>query len=105
MPMALTLTKTPHLSPTLFQMLSIFLIPSGLTYYLGRMVKNQRHGWAVWSAMAVIFLVGVMVCWWAEAAGNPRLQALGVDAALGKHGRQRGPFRNLQFGLVCHGDH
>ncbi|MBI5568392.1 MAG: potassium-transporting ATPase subunit KdpA [Desulfomonile tiedjei] len=66
-----------------FQMMSIFLIPSGLTYYLGRMVKDQRHGWAVWGAMAAIFLVGFMVCWWAEAAGNPRLQALGVDASSG----------------------
>jgi len=65
------------------QILSIFLIPSGLTYYLGRMVKNQRHGWTVWSAMAAIFLVGVLVCWWAEAAGNPRLHALGVDASMG----------------------
>ncbi len=65
------------------QMLSIFLIPSGLTYYLGRMVKNQRHGWAVWASMAIIFLAGVMVCWWAESAGNPRLHALGVDVSSG----------------------
>ncbi len=65
------------------QMLSIFLIPSGLTYYLGRTVKNQRHGWAVWAAMAAIFLVGFLVCWSAEAAGNPRMHALGVDAASG----------------------
>jgi len=65
------------------QMLSIFLIPSGLTYYLGRMAKNQRHGWAVWSAMAAIFLIGVLVCWWAETAGNPRLHALGVDTSFG----------------------
>ena len=64
-------------------MLSIFLIPSGLTYYLGRMVKNQRHGWAVWSAMALVFVMGVLVCWWAESAGNPRLAALGVDPAGG----------------------
>jgi potassium-transporting ATPase potassium-binding subunit len=77
----------PYENPTplsnFFQMLSIFLIPSGLTYYLGRMVKNQKHGWAVWSAMAAIFLVGLMVCWWAEAAGNPRLLALGVDSSFG----------------------
>jgi K+-transporting ATPase ATPase A chain len=64
-------------------MFSIFLIPSGLTYYLGRMVKNQRHGWSVWSAMAVLFLAGVLLCWWAEGAGNPRLHALGVDSAYG----------------------
>jgi K+-transporting ATPase ATPase A chain len=77
----------PYENPTplsnFIQMLSIFLIPSGLTYCLGRMVKNQRHGWAVWGAMAAIFLMGVVVCWWAEAAGNSRLQALGVDAAPG----------------------
>ena len=77
----------PYENPTplsnFIQMLSIFLIPSGLTYYLGRMVKNQRHGWAVWGAMAVIFLMGVLVCWWAESSGNPRLHALGVDTASG----------------------
>jgi K+-transporting ATPase ATPase A chain len=77
----------PYENPTplsnFVQMLSIFLIPSGLTYYLGRKVKNQKHGWAVWSAMAVLFLAAALVCWKAEAAGNPRLQALGVDPAGG----------------------
>lgn len=66
-----------------FQMLSIFAIPSALTYYLGRMVKNQRHGWAVWGAMFTLFVVGVLVCWKAEAAGNPIHQQLGVAAADG----------------------
>ncbi len=65
------------------QILSIFAIPSALTYYLGRMVKNQGHGWAVWAAMFVLFFVGVMVCWHYEAAGNPNLTALGVDPADG----------------------
>ncbi len=65
------------------QILMIFAIPSALTYYLGRMVKNQGHGWAVWSAMLVLFLAGFMVCWHFEAAGNPNLTALGVDAADG----------------------
>ena len=73
----------PYENPTplanFIQMLSIFLIPSGLTYYLGRMVKNQRHGWIVWGSMLLLFLTAFSVCWWAEAAGNPRLQALGVD--------------------------
>jgi K+-transporting ATPase ATPase A chain len=77
----------PYENPTplsnFVQMLAIFLIPSGLTYYLGRKVRNQKHGWAVWSAMAVLFLAAVLVCWKAEAAGNPRLQALGVDSAAG----------------------
>ena len=65
------------------QILSIFAIPSGLTWYLGRMVKNQSHGWAVWSAMFVLFLGGALACWKAEAAGNPRMQALGVAKADG----------------------
>jgi K+-transporting ATPase ATPase A chain len=62
------------------QILSIFAIPSALTYYLGRMVKNQGHGWAVWASMAVVFLGFFFVCWWAESAGNPRLTQLGVVA-------------------------
>ena len=77
----------PYENPTplsnFLQIFSIFLIPSGLTYYLGRMVKNQKHGWSVWSAMAVLFLAGVLLCWWAEGAGNPRLHAVGVDSAYG----------------------
>src|SRR6185369_2027166 len=66
-----------------FQMLSIFAIPSALTYYLGRMVKNQRHGWTVWTAMAILFVAGALVCWGAEAAGNPMMHQLGVDRAGG----------------------
>jgi K+-transporting ATPase ATPase A chain len=65
------------------QMLSIFAIPSGLTYFLGRTVKNQGHGWAVWAAMFVLFFAGVMVAAHYEAAGNPHLTALGVDPADG----------------------
>ncbi len=77
----------PFENPTPFsnfiQMLSIFAIPSALTYYLGRMVKNQRHGWAVWGAMFAMFIAGVLVCWGAEASGNPIHQKLGVAAADG----------------------
>jgi len=76
------------------QMLSIFLIPSGLTYYLGRMIKNQRHGWIVWGSMLLLFLAAFSVCWWAEAAGNPRLHALGVDP-LG--GNMEG--KEVRFGI------
>ena len=60
------------------QMLSIFAIPSGLTYYLGRMTKNKGHGWAVWGAMFTMFLSAALVCWWAESNGNPIHQKLGV---------------------------
>ncbi len=65
------------------QMLAIFAIPSALTYYLGRVVGNQRHGWAVWGAMFVLFVAGTLVCWRAEAGGNPIHQRLGVAAAEG----------------------
>src|SRR5580658_5195113 len=65
------------------QMLSIFAIPSALTYYLGRMVKQQGHGWAVWAAMFVLFLAGVLVLWGAESSGNPRLVQMGIDPASG----------------------
>ena len=66
-----------------FQMLSIFSIGSGLTYYLGRMVKNQKHGWTVWAVMAALFIGGVLLAWNSEAAGNPIHHSLGVAAADG----------------------
>ena len=65
------------------QMLSIFVIPAGLTWYLGRMVKKQAHGWAVWGTMFVLFAAGFAVIYWAEAAGNPQMHALGVAAVDG----------------------
>jgi K+-transporting ATPase ATPase A chain len=65
----------PFENPTpltnLFQLLSIFAIGAGLTYTLGRMTGSSAHGWAVWSAMAILFLAGVTVAYWAEAQGNP----------------------------------
>jgi K+-transporting ATPase ATPase A chain len=76
------------------QMLSIFAIPSGLTWYLGRTVKNQAHGWTVWAAMFVIFLVGVLICWQSEVAGNPNFTRLGVDPA---DGNMEG--KEVRFGL------
>ena len=66
-----------------FQMLSIFAIGSALTYYLGRETKNQKHGWAVWTTMFLLFVAGTVVAWKFEAAGNPIHQHLGVAAADG----------------------
>ena len=67
----------PFENPTpfsnLLEMFSIFTIGAGLTYTLGRMTGSQRHGWAVWSAMAILFLAGVTTAYWAEARGNPLL--------------------------------
>ena len=71
----------PFESPTplsnFIEILLIFAIPSGLTYTLGRMTKSQRHGWAVWAAMAIIFLMGVTIAYSMEARGNPLFH--GVD--------------------------
>ena len=75
--------KNPTPLSNFVQMLSIFSIGSALTYYLGRMVKNQAHGWAVWAAMMLLFIGGVLVCAHFEAAGNPIHQQLGIDAADG----------------------
>jgi potassium-transporting ATPase potassium-binding subunit len=75
----------PYENPTpfsnLLEMLAIFLIPAGLTYTLGRMVGNTRQGWAIFAAMAFMFLGGLGVCYWAEARGNPNVTALGVTAS------------------------
>lgn len=69
----------PYENPTpfsnLFEMLAIFVIGSGLTYTLGRMVGSQRHGWAVWAGMCILFLAGVAVAYHSETRGNPLLPA------------------------------
>ncbi|MEJ0001405.1 MAG: potassium-transporting ATPase subunit KdpA [Verrucomicrobiota bacterium] len=77
------------------QMLSFIMISSGLTYYLGRMVKSPAHGWSVWAAMAVMFLGGFLVCWHYEAVGNPILTQLGVDPA---DGNMEG--KEVRFGIM-----
>ncbi|MDB5333681.1 MAG: potassium-transporting ATPase, subunit [Phycisphaerales bacterium] len=85
------------------QILSIFAIPSALTYYLGRMVKNQKHGWAVWGAMFILFLGGALVCWKAEASGNPRMQQLGIAQADGNmEGKETrfGVFNSALFATI-----
>jgi potassium-transporting ATPase potassium-binding subunit len=75
----------PFESPTPFtnfvHILLIFLLGAGLTYTFGHMVKDQRQGWALFWAMAVMFLVGVFVTYGAEQAGNPILAKLGVESA------------------------
>ena len=82
-----------------FEMLAIFAIPSGLTYTLGRMTGSQRHGWAVWAAMAFLFLVAVTTVYWAEAKGNPLLA--GADQtvnSLQSGGNMEG--KEVRFGIA-----
>jgi len=75
----------PYENPTPFsnflEMVFIFVIPAGLTYTFGKMVRDTRQGWALFAAMSVLFLVGVFVVYPAESAGNPILAKMGVPGA------------------------
>ncbi|RUV26919.1 MULTISPECIES: potassium-transporting ATPase subunit KdpA [unclassified Mesorhizobium] len=71
--------ENPDAISNLIQMLSIFALGAGLTNVFGRMVGSERQGWAILASMGVLFLVGVIVCYWAEAAGSPLVHALGID--------------------------
>ncbi len=93
----------PFENPTPFsnylQMLSIFIIPAGLTYTLGRMTGSPRHGWAVWSAMAVLFLAGVTTAYWAESHGNPLLKGVDQRASLTQPGGNM-EGKEVRFGIA-----
>jgi K+-transporting ATPase ATPase A chain len=77
----------PFENPTpitnMIEMLLIFVVPAGLTYTYGLMAKDTKQGWAIFGAMAALFAVGVLVCYGAEASGNPILSALHVSQPLG----------------------
>ncbi|MGB6439447.1 MAG: potassium-transporting ATPase subunit KdpA [Methyloceanibacter sp.] len=73
--------ENPTALSNLLQIISIFAIGAALTNVFGRMVGNQRQGWAVLAVMGFLFLTGVIVCYWAEAAGNPNFASLGLDPA------------------------
>jgi potassium-transporting ATPase potassium-binding subunit len=82
-------------------MFGIFAISAGLTYTLGTMTGSRRHGWAVWGAMAFLFVAGVTVAYWAEARGNPMLTAAGADqtvSATSPGGNMEG--KEVRFGIA-----
>jgi K+-transporting ATPase ATPase A chain len=74
----------PYENPTplanFLQMLCIFVIPAGLTYTFGKMVRDTRQGWALFAAMSILFLAGVVITYSAEQSGNPILSGLGVES-------------------------
>jgi len=93
----------PFENPTpltnLIELLAIFTIGAGLTYTLGRMTGSQRHGWAVWAAMAILFLAGVAVAYWAEARGNSLLANTDQRVtALQSGGNMEG--KEVRFGIA-----
>ncbi len=86
--------ENPTALTNLIQMLSIFVIGVGLTWTFGKAVGNTRQGWAILSAMMILFLVGTTVTYWAEAAGNPVLHNLGVAG-----GNMEG--KEVRFGIAA----
>ncbi|MFS2011930.1 potassium-transporting ATPase subunit KdpA [Azospirillum sp. CT11-132] len=75
--------ENPNALTNLVQMLSIFALGAGLTNLFGRMVGDERQGWAILAAMGLLFVAGVTIAYWAEAQGNPAFAAFGIDGAAG----------------------
>lgn len=96
----------PFENPTPFsnfvQMLSIFILPAGLTYTFGKMVKDTRQGWALLATMFTIFLAGVATCYYFESAGNPNIAKQGVNASIDNLGDLGGNMegKEIRFGLA-----
>jgi K+-transporting ATPase ATPase A chain len=95
----------PFENPTpltnLFEMWLLLVIPAALTYTFGKMVGDTRQGWAIFAAFAVMFLIGVFVCYGFEQAGNPNLAKLGVQSAASATqagGNMEG--KEVRFGVV-----
>jgi K+-transporting ATPase ATPase A chain len=94
----------PYENPTplsnLLEMLCIFLIPAGLTYTFGKMVRDTRQGWALFAAMSILFMAGIVVTYSAEQAGNPILAGLGLEnrpTATQSGGNMEG--KEVRFGI------
>lgn len=84
--------ENPDAISNLIQMVSIFTIGAAFTNVFGRMVGNQRQGWAILAAMGILFVAGVAVTYWAEAAGNPLMHAFGLEG-----GNMEG--KEVRFGI------
>jgi len=95
----------PYENPTplsnVFQMLLIFSLGASLTYVFGKMVRDTRQGWAIFSAMSALFFAGVLLCYWAEQRGNPMLSDLGLAHAYTRvqpGGNMEG--KEVRFGIA-----
>jgi potassium-transporting ATPase potassium-binding subunit len=86
--------ENPTALSNFVQMISIFALGAALTNVFGRMVDNQRQGWAILAVMGVLFISGVAVTYWAEANGTTALQALGLTG-----GNMEG--KEVRFGIVA----
>ena len=86
--------ENPTALSNYLQIISIFALGAALTNVFGRMVGNQRQGWALLAAMGVLFLAGVVVAYWAEANGTNTLSALGLTG-----GNMEG--KEVRFGIAA----
>jgi K+-transporting ATPase ATPase A chain len=86
--------ENPTALSNYLQIILIFMIGASLTNVFGRMVGNQRQGWAILAVMGVLFIAGVIVCYWAEASGTTALNALGLTG-----GNMEG--KEVRFGIVA----
>ncbi len=93
--------ENPNALTNFVQLLSIFAIGAALTNVLGRMVKDERQGWAIFAAMGLLFLAGVTTAYWSEAHGNPAFAQFNVDSAAGPlqaGGNMEG--KEVRFGIA-----
>src|SRR3977135_4190843 len=93
--------ENPNAITNLVQLVLIFSIGAGLTGVFGRMVGSERQGWAIFAVMGILFLAGVVVAYWGEAAGNPAFAALQIDqapSALQAGGNMEG--KEVRFGIA-----
>jgi potassium-transporting ATPase potassium-binding subunit len=75
--------ESPSPLTNFIELLLIFSIPAAMTYTYGRMARDQKQGWVLFAAMALIFFVGVSVAYYSEAQGNPLMRAMTVDQGAG----------------------
>jgi potassium-transporting ATPase potassium-binding subunit len=95
----------PYENPTplsnFLEMLAIFVIGAALTYTFGQMIGDTRQGWALFGAMMTVFLMGLVVAYWAESAGNPAFDRLGIQtAATATQGGGNMEGKEVRFGIA-----
>ena len=92
----------PYENPTplanLLQMLLIFSLGAGLTYMFGKMVRDTRQGWAIFAAMALMFLAGAFICYWAEQSGNPMVTKMGSRKHVIRAANRAGTWKGKKSG-------
>jgi len=94
--------ENPTAISNFLEMFALLMLPAAMVYMFGRMVKNVKHGWALWAAMYVLFFGGVATAYWAEARGNPIHAARGVDvvaSASNPGGNMEG--KEVRFGIAA----